>query len=82
MKYKQVIFNYKIGSVLRNIVGLTEKQMSKMVAHKLKNAMVEQLSEMDIDRFLNYCIIQDTDIPTAMAISKEDNFCYFEIPVE
>ena len=82
MKYKQIIFVYKIGSVLRKIEGLTEKAMNEMIAHKLKNAMVEQLSEMGVDRFLNYCEIKDTDIPTAMVVPNNSNFCYFEIPVE
>lgn len=82
MKYIQIIFDYKIGSVLRRIEGLTEKAMNEMVAHKLKTAMVEQLSEMDIDRFINYCTVNDTDIPVAMVMPSDSNFCYFEIPVE
>lgn len=59
MKYIQVLYDYKIGYGQEVIPGLTRKAIIEMAAHKLKDAIIEGLTEMDIDRFITYCKIRD-----------------------
>lgn len=59
------------------VPGLTRKAIIEMAAHKLKDAMVEGLKEMDIDRFITYCKIRDYEDKLNL---PSEGMCWFQLP--